>query len=45
MAAIVLVANWLTTRFFEWFNPVLWWRRLRTGAPGGEWMRAAGAKQ
>lgn len=27
MAAIVLVANWLTTRFFTWFNPLIWLRR------------------
>jgi len=43
MAAIVLAANGLTTRFFTWFNPTLWWRRLRTGVPGRR--RRAGAKR
>jgi len=36
MAVIVLVANWLTTWFFTWFNPVVWLRRILTGFTGGK---------
>ncbi len=31
MVVIVLMANWLTTRFFIWFNPVIWLRRVWAG--------------
>lgn len=29
LVVIVLALNWVTTRFFIWFNPVLWVRALR----------------
>lgn len=28
LLAVTLAGNWLTTRFFAWFNPVIWTRRL-----------------